>query len=138
MPLPATFFYTKRHPNSPLFRYNYIKRGYTLPSSCLRRAFAPKGEARCIQNGVKKSPSSPIHLADEPHFKGTSINHLEDEISTILKKCKSEKKTHKPFVRTCETLSAEREGFEPPDPRRSTVFKTAAFDRSAIFPIGIH
>ena len=29
---------------------------------------------------------------------------------------------------------AEREGFEPPDPRRSTVFKTAAFDRSAIFP----
>ena len=32
-------------------------------------------------------------------------------------------------------LGAEREGFEPPDPRRSTVFKTAAFDRSAIFPI---
>ena len=31
-------------------------------------------------------------------------------------------------------LLAEREGFEPPDPRRSTVFKTAAFDRSAIFP----
>ncbi len=29
---------------------------------------------------------------------------------------------------------AEREGFEPPDPRRSTVFKTAAFDRSAISP----
>ena len=29
---------------------------------------------------------------------------------------------------------AEREGFEPPDPRRSTVFKTAAFDHSAIFP----
>ena len=26
---------------------------------------------------------------------------------------------------------AEREGFEPPDPQRSTVFKTAAFDRSA-------
>ena len=29
---------------------------------------------------------------------------------------------------------AEREGFEPPDPCRSTVFKTAAFDRSAISP----
>ena len=29
---------------------------------------------------------------------------------------------------------AEREGFEPPDPRRSTVFKTAAIDRSAISP----
>ncbi len=30
---------------------------------------------------------------------------------------------------------AEREGFEPPDPRRSTVFKTAAIDRSAISPV---
>ncbi len=27
---------------------------------------------------------------------------------------------------------AEREGFEPPDPCESTVFKTAAFDHSAI------
>ena len=32
-------------------------------------------------------------------------------------------------------LSAESEGFEPPDPLRSTVFKTAAFDHSAISPI---
>ena len=32
-------------------------------------------------------------------------------------------------------FSAEREGFEPPDPLRSTVFKTAAFDHSAISPI---
>ena len=30
---------------------------------------------------------------------------------------------------------AEREGFEPPDPLRSTVFKTAAFDHSAISPM---
>jgi hypothetical protein len=29
---------------------------------------------------------------------------------------------------------AEREGFEPPDPEGSTVFKTAAFDRSATSP----
>ena len=29
---------------------------------------------------------------------------------------------------------AEREGFEPPEPLGSTVFKTAAIDRSAIFP----
>ena len=34
----------------------------------------------------------------------------------------------------CGVSLAEREGFEPPDPRRSTVFKTAAIDRSAIFP----
>ena len=30
---------------------------------------------------------------------------------------------------------AEREGFEPPDRRRSTVFKTAAFDHSATSPM---
>ncbi len=29
---------------------------------------------------------------------------------------------------------AEREGFEPPDLLQSTVFKTAAFDHSAISP----
>ena len=29
---------------------------------------------------------------------------------------------------------AEREGFEPPVPRGTTVFKTAAFDHSAIPP----
>ena len=32
-------------------------------------------------------------------------------------------------------LMAEREGFEPPDPFESTVFKTAAFDHSATSPI---
>ena len=31
-----------------------------------------------------------------------------------------------------QSLLVEREGFEPPEPRSSTVFKTAAFDRSAI------
>ena len=31
-------------------------------------------------------------------------------------------------------VKAEREGFEPPDLLQSTVFKTAAFDRSAISP----
>ena len=31
-------------------------------------------------------------------------------------------------------IPAEREGFEPPEACTSTVFKTAAFDRSAISP----
>ena len=30
--------------------------------------------------------------------------------------------------------AAEREGFEPPEPYGSTVFKTAAIDHSAISP----
>src|SRR6187431_1717259 len=34
-----------------------------------------------------------------------------------------------------EGLFAEKEGFEPPDLLQSTVFKTAAFDRSAISPV---
>ncbi len=32
-------------------------------------------------------------------------------------------------------MSAEREGFEPPVPRSTTVFKTAAIDHSATSPI---
>ena len=32
-------------------------------------------------------------------------------------------------------ILAEKEGFEPPDLLQSTVFKTAAFDRSAISPV---
>ena len=32
---------------------------------------------------------------------------------------------------------AEREGFEPPEPRSSTVFKTAAIDHSAISPCSL-
>jgi len=32
---------------------------------------------------------------------------------------------------------AEREGFEPPEPCGSTVFKTAAFDRSATSPMEV-
>ena len=36
---------------------------------------------------------------------------------------------------TFESYFAEKEGFEPPDLLQSTVFKTAAFDRSAISPV---
>jgi hypothetical protein len=40
---------------------------------------------------------------------------------------------YEPLIRF-ENFSAEREGFEPPEAFTSTVFKTAAFDRSAISP----
>ena len=33
---------------------------------------------------------------------------------------------------------AESEGFEPPDPFGSTVFKTAAFGRSASSPVNLY
>ena len=38
----------------------------------------------------------------------------------------------------CKPCSAEKEGFEPPDLLQSTVFKTAAFDHSAISPVKLH
>jgi hypothetical protein len=38
------------------------------------------------------------------------------------------------YARNRLSLMAEREGFEPPNPRGSTVFKTAAFDHSATSP----
>ena len=40
----------------------------------------------------------------------------------------------KVFVKSFVFISAEREGFEPPVPRSTTVFKTAAIDHSAISP----
>lgn len=44
-----------------------------------------------------------------------------------------------PTGKTCRdsfsfVISAEREGFEPPEPLSSSVFKTGAFDHSATFP----
>ena len=45
-----------------------------------------------------------------------------------------EKKKGTSYLIDCLSLSAEREGFEPPEAFTSTVFKTAAFDRSAISP----
>ena len=37
-----------------------------LPPLCLRSAFAPKVEAKCIQNGMIQPSTSPISLSDEP------------------------------------------------------------------------
>ena len=51
----------------------------------------------------------------------------------MLTKLKPTKKAHNK-LRACFVLSAESEGFEPPDLLQSTVFKTAAFDHSASSP----
>ena len=39
------------------------------------------------------------------------------------------------ILQSLRSLFAEREGFEPPEPLSSTVFKTAAIDHSAISPL---
>ena len=43
------------------------------------------------------------------------------------------KKTKNNFC--CSSFAAEREGFEPPVPLSTSVFKTGAIDHSATFPI---
>ena len=53
VPLYATFFSQKWHPNFGLFGYNIIDGRHTdastLPSSCLRRGFASGGETTAHQ-----------------------------------------------------------------------------------------
>ena len=62
----------------------------------------------------------------EPSFSSTCIFTRADIIKGRLATyCKSAFFVNK---------MAEREGFEPPDPFKSTVFKTAAIDHSAISP----
>ena len=56
---------------------------------------------------------------------------FKKEISVFKKKVK----THNTY---CGFPFAEKEGFEPPDLLQSTVFKTAAFDHSAISPVVLY
>ena len=69
----------------------------------------------CEVSNLQTSPNS----KKQPHFWGTF----------------GELKLKKALQISVTPFSAEREGFEPPDPLRSTVFKTAAFDHSAISPV---
>ena len=55
------------------------------------------------------------------------------EMSSYYMKKASKLYDLKAFVRY-DWYDAEREGFEPPNLLQLTVFKTAAFDRSAISP----
>ena len=65
-------------------------------------------------SNLQTSPNS----KKQPHFWGTF----------------GELKLKKALQISVAPFSAESEGFEPPDPLRSTVFKTAAFDHSANSP----
>ena len=66
-------------------------------------------------SNLQTSPNS----KKQPHFWGTF----------------GELKLKKALQISVTPFFAESEGFEPPDPLRSTVFKTAAFDHSANSPI---
>ena len=70
-------------------------------------------------------------IFENNQYRTTKTN---DVVGLICPKDKDlgKKKGGKKFDLTNSSLQVEREGFEPPEPRSSTVFKTAAFDRSAI------
>ena len=70
-------------------------------------------------------------LINQPDFVFTSLRPTNKFVCVVLQKQKDADNIDISLLRF---IFAEREGFEPPDPLRSTVFKTAAFDHSAIFP----
>ena len=103
-------------------------------------------------------PATPVHLVRIARSRNSSRHRLfllgEDlrkfifsyllstkkrdrKILSLLFLCAIRSNTYKKkryFSVSLRWSSAEREGFEPPEPRSSTVFKTAAIDHSAISP----
>ena len=53
----------------------------------------------------------------------------------LSSKLEHEIQKNEPYRTRSSVWFAEREGFEPPEPLSSTVFKTAAIDHSAISPL---
>ncbi len=66
-------------------------------------------------------------------FRTQTPNSIIAAIARLAGDSAITKKGLTPFL-SDKSPSAEKEGFEPPDLLQSTVFKTAAFDRSAISP----
>ena len=69
-------------------------------------------------------------------FRTTKINLVFAQIAD-WKRLTDENKKGTFDKKYQKSLSAEKEGFEPPEPFGSTVFKTAAIDHSAISPLQI-
>ena len=78
-------------------------------------------------------PKGIIYTKKKEAFRTEKVNSIFALIADAAKGSEENKKgTTKALP--CLSPSAEREGFEPPEVLPSTVFKTAAFDRSAISP----
>ena len=70
-------------------------------------------------------------------FRTEEMNFIFSLIDSISISLEPKEKTRNALTERFSPL-AEREGFEPPEACTSTVFKTAAFDRSAISPRQIY
>ena len=69
-------------------------------------------------------------------FRTEKVNVIFQHIASAKQASSKNEKGTNHFLSDLSLL-AEREGFEPPEVLPSTVFKTAAFDRSAISPAQI-
>ncbi len=78
------------------------------------------GIARCAESSAKESPLTRVKDERRNGRKVRRYLRLQNFRNLLIEKDK--------FV-------AEREGFEPPSPCGLTVFKTAAFNRSATSPL---
>ncbi len=79
-------------------------------------------------------PNGIIYDRQNEAFRTPKVNYIFNRIAQqVGNTVTNEKGTDHLFDN--QSLLAEKEGFEPPDLLQSTVFKTAAFDRSAISPV---
>ena len=125
------FFGEIYHPKCPGGPIWSIIRSKGFSGRDLLTAFAvpyrsPRGPCKLKgQSGRSGIPHSPGFA----HFVRTSLPACGGALQNTNKK--GDQVNLSPF----SLCFAESEGFEPPDPLRSTVFKTAAFDHSANSPI---
>lgn len=78
-------------------------------------------------------PEGIVYDRENGAFRTPKINSVIAEIARLSGDLLLKTKGLNPFL-LGQSLFAEKEGFEPPDLLQSTVFKTAALDRSAISP----
>jgi hypothetical protein len=97
-----------------------MRQVYTVSDTLQKREFVNKvfDSNLYYENGIYRTPAM-LGLLSHNHLK------MSEKRLLIYEKKRG-------FL--MKTLSAEGEGFEPPDLLQSTVFKTAAFDHSAILP----
>ena len=118
--------------------------------SSRRAAIFCNRQRRCLERGINfamlRCRVAPlVHPVLGRLFKGQNMQNRQVDLPFLSQACalqinlrqaRNKKATQRVALLFCPL--AEREGFEPPEPRSSTVFKTAAIDHSAIFPMQMY
>ena len=114
-----------------LFLCNFFLRKTSFPTEKIGRGIAAFAAFPCSPCGKSHFRKSCARFACYFFYAILSLGKLRFPRIKLHKKSK----TPTGFYFS-EKIYAEREGFEPPDPCGSTVFKTAAIDHSATSPRG--